>query len=35
MRADETVRIISLRRAHPNERDTFMSLTDFTEVGHA
>lgn len=35
MRADETVRIISLRRAHPDERDIFTSLTDFTEVGHA
>ena len=35
MRADETVRIISLRRAHPDERDDFMSLTDFTEIGHA
>ncbi len=35
MRADETVRVISLRRAHPDERDTFMSLTDFTDVGHA
>lgn len=34
MRSDETVRVISLRHAHPDERDTFMSLTDFTEVGH-
>lgn len=35
MRTDETVRVISLRRAHPNERDVFMAFTGFKEVGHA
>lgn len=35
MRPDETVRIISLRRAHPHERDAFRCLTGFTEVGNA
>ena len=35
MRADETVRVISLRRAHPDERDVFMALTGFKEVDHA
>jgi uncharacterized DUF497 family protein len=32
MRAGETVRIISLRRAHPDERNVFVALTGFNEV---
>jgi uncharacterized DUF497 family protein len=32
MRDDETVRVISLRRAHPDERDVFMALTGFKET---
>ena len=35
MRADETIRVISLRRTHPDERHVFMALTGFKEVGHA
>ena len=35
MRVDETVRVISLRRTHPDEQDVFMALTGFKEVGHA
>ena len=30
-RQDETVRIISLRRTHPGERETFSVLTGFSE----
>ena len=32
MRADETIRVISLRRANSDERDVFMTLTGFKEV---
>lgn len=35
MRTNETVRVISLRRAHPDERDTFMALTGYKATGHA
>jgi uncharacterized DUF497 family protein len=35
MRANETVRVISLRRAHPDERNAFMVLTGFKEASHA
>ena len=31
MRQDETVRIISFRRAHPDEREKFRQLTGFVE----
>lgn len=35
MRPDETVRVISLRRAHQNERDVFETLTGFRELANA
>lgn len=35
MRADETVRVISLRRAHPSERQLFTTLTGFKEANNA
>jgi uncharacterized DUF497 family protein len=31
MRPDETVRVISFRRAHPTERERFRQLTGFVE----
>jgi len=31
MRLDETVRVISLRRAHPDEREDFATCTGFRE----
>jgi uncharacterized DUF497 family protein len=34
MRADETVRVISLRRTHVTERNVFLALTGFKEVDH-
>lgn len=35
MRSEETVRVISLRRAHQNERDVFATLTGFRERADA
>lgn len=34
MRPNETVRVISVRRAHPEERDTFFAYTGFREADY-